>query len=284
MKTKIRDWRPKSRRVGLIKGMPEHLYHAGSELSSTGIKTMLDAPARYAYEKDNPRTSDAFDFGTAVHTLVLGAGSPFAIVDAADWRSAPAKERRDAARAAGQTPVLIEDYLRAQAAAESVRSHEVAGGLFMGGLPEVSGFTELADVPVRARFDYLSGCGNLVIDLKTTAQSVDPRRLSRVCSEFGYHVQASVYQRVLGALNGFLPEFLHVFVETKPPHLVTVVQLDQRALDAGSRAVDEGLARYRDAIGGKGFTGYPAVIHQISLPAWALHMGEPDVTNLVKEN
>ncbi|WP_280185169.1 hypothetical protein [Nocardia gipuzkoensis] len=81
---------------GLYAGVPEHIYHGDrNSLSSTGARRLLEVtPHRWRYEQDNPaRSSAAMDFGTAVHTLVLGTGAPLVDTGYDEWRSNDAKNR-----------------------------------------------------------------------------------------------------------------------------------------------------------------------------------------------
>ena len=66
--------------------VPESQYHADPALSYSGMKTLLDCPARFAWEREHGRPERAaYDFGHAAHQLVLGVGDPIAIIDADDF-------------------------------------------------------------------------------------------------------------------------------------------------------------------------------------------------------
>ena len=65
----------------LIGGISDTDYHAGPSLSSTGARKILDCPARFKWERDNPPPpKPAYDFGHLAHRLVLGEGSVIQIV------------------------------------------------------------------------------------------------------------------------------------------------------------------------------------------------------------
>ncbi|MBF6254456.1 hypothetical protein [Nocardia farcinica] len=64
---------------GLYAGVPEAVYHGDRRsLSSSGARRLLEVtPHRWRWEQDHPRpASDEMEWGSAVHTLVLGAGPP----------------------------------------------------------------------------------------------------------------------------------------------------------------------------------------------------------------
>ena len=57
-------------------------YHADDALSSTGAKALIECPAIYREQRDNPPVKDAFDFGHVAHRLLLGKGSEVAVYPA----------------------------------------------------------------------------------------------------------------------------------------------------------------------------------------------------------
>ena len=65
-------------------GVPEREYHADPAFSQSQAKVLLDSPAKYRWQRDNPPAPrDHFDFGHAVHAKVLGIGLDFWRIDAA---------------------------------------------------------------------------------------------------------------------------------------------------------------------------------------------------------
>src|SRR5690606_23433595 len=87
-------------------------------------------PARWRYEQDHPPApTPAMVLGTAVHSLTLGAGPKVVRVEHDDWRTSAAKAARAEADDAGYVPLLREDYARAEAMAQAVLDHPVAGAL-----------------------------------------------------------------------------------------------------------------------------------------------------------
>lgn len=261
--------------------MPEHTYLAdpvpGGSLSFSGAKALLppSCPALHKHQRDHGRPpKTAFDFGHSVHSLVLGVGEPLVVVDADDWRSKTAREQRDAAYAAGHTPLLAADYERAQTAAKAVSEHHIAGELFATGVGEQSLFwtDERHGVWRRARLDWQTFRGDrlIVVDLKT-CQSAEPGAIAKTVWQYRYHQQHAWYlggARALGLHDD--PAFLFVFVEVSPPHLVTVCELDGRAVAAGDAANQRALALYAECAATDTWPSYTTDIPLISLPPWAL--------------
>jgi hypothetical protein len=291
--------------AGIYRDMPEDVYHAdpvpGGSLSFSGAKKLLppSCPARYFYDRAHPpKPSPAMELGTAAHKLTLGAGSQIVVVDAGDWRTKAAQDEAKAARAAGKVPLLPFEYAQAEAMATAVREHPVAGRLFDPdyGAPEQSAFWQDPETGVwlRLRADWLPfadrGRRMIITDLKTTV-SAEPGSIAKSVWNFRYFQQDAWYSDGIRALGyDDDPAFVFVFVESAAPYLVTVIQLDDDARDAGRAANRKAIERYRDCMECGIWPGYdqdikrpfpgasPAPtaseIELISLPPWALRQLE----------
>lgn len=264
-------------RDGLVSDLDEREYHAGPELSSTGAKTILRAPALYQWQQEHPYHSDAFDLGNVVHGLVLGTGWDAVIVEADSWRGRSAQEARAQARAIGVVPILQADHNRAVNMAMAVARHPIAGPLFRGeGKSEASAFWTDNDTGVRcrARFDRLNP--GQIVDLKTAADA-NPVGFGRAVASFSYDLQAAWYQEAHHAVTGERPEFLHVIVEKNPPHLVSVIRLDDEALHIGALKAARARQVFADCTTTGEWPGYDStVIHPVGLPQWAVYEAEDE--------
>jgi len=271
--------------TAVIDGMPDGLYHAHPALSYSGAKLLLppSTPAHYRYDRDNPRPPKrAYDLGHAAHRIVLGVGAELVDIDADSYRTKAAQEDRDAAYDAGKTPLLPRERAAAQAMADAVRAHPLAGRLFSNGRPEVSLFwiDEQTGVPLRSRLDWLRdtqpGRVLIVPDLKTSHGSVHPDVLPRVVESYRYHLQHSMYENGITAC-GLAPDgvaFVLVFVEKEQPHAVNVVQLDQDAINTGRALNLRAIEIYRDCLQSGIWPAHPAEVHTIGLPRWAMRSEE----------
>lgn len=255
--------------------VPETEYHADpvpdGSLSVSGAKRLLPpgCPALFRHEQLNGRPpKQAFDFGHAVHSLVLGVGAPIVEIDAEDWRSKHAREQREEAYAAGNVPLLVADFTAAKAAAESVLSDPLAGPLFTDGTPEESWFWQDPTFGVwrRARTDYRRP--GMVVDLKTCA-SAEPVAIGKAVANFGYHQQHAWYVDAVRAVLDEDVTFRFVFVEKTSPYLVTVVDLDRPAVESGRRLNDRALELYAECLAFDSWPGYASDVLTVSLPRWA---------------
>lgn len=263
-----------------IYDIEEANYHADTELadnfgpslSSTDAKALLHAPALFQYRKQHREIKRVFDTGHAIHNLVLGVGAPVDVLNFPDRRSKAYKEAEAASREAGNTPILKRDWEPIQDAADAVLTHPVASKVLADGEPEQSIYAvdEETGVTMRGRVDWLRD--NAVIDLKTVGQSAHPWRFAKTAADLGYDIQAAWYYDIL-TKNGYPSDvpYLHVVVETAPPHLVSVVQLDDEAMAAGWAQARKALDLYKQCLDTDTWPGYPEEITPITLPAYHLN-------------
>lgn len=278
---------------GLYPGMDEATYHGdpvpsrlGGSLSNSGAKLLaFSTPAHFKWARDNGRPPKrAFDLGHAVHKYVLREGDELVIVektakdgtrlDADDYTTKSAQEHREAIRAEGKIPLLRKEDDQAQSMAASVLRHPVARILFDPdhGTPEVSGFWQDPETEVwqRLRVDWLPdarGRRLIVPDLKTS-NDADPTKFGKKAADFGYFMQHPFY---LGGLQhlGLADDdaaFIFVNVETAPPHLVSVVELDEDAVALGRQLIRQALRTYAECMGTDTWPGYSQHVELASLP------------------
>ncbi|MEU1506479.1 PD-(D/E)XK nuclease-like domain-containing protein [Kitasatospora sp. NPDC005748] len=263
--------------------MTNEEYHAdpvpGGSLSSTGARRLLapSCPARFQHERTHGRApKKAFDFGTAAHMQVLGAGPELVRINADEWRTAAVKAKVAEARERGAIPLKPAEWDQVHAMAAAIRRHPVASRLFApgSGLPEQSLFwvDQATAVWRRARLDWLphpTGGRLIVPDYKTTV-SADPRSIEKSVYDYGYYQQDPWYidgvRAVLGVEEAVM---VFVFQEKTAPYLISVVQLDPVAIRAGRRRNREAVATYQQCTATGQWPGYSDRVETVSLPPWA---------------
>lgn len=268
--------------------LTEAAYHAdpvvGGSLSSTGARTLLTCPARFAYDREHGRPDTAaFDFGRAAHTLVLGEGAPIVEIDAEDWRTKAAKEAAAEARDAGATPLLTKDAARVRAMADALRLHSVAGPLFdRPGKAEQSFVARDPEsgVMCRVRLDWMPDVDDdtrlICVDYKST-RDAHPAAFAKSMATFGYHQQAAFYLDALAWLqldHGLDSQFVFVAQEKEPPYLVTVGYPLAGALEWGRVLNRKARDVYRECTETGHWPGYSDAIEPLDLPGWLDHQYE----------
>lgn len=271
--------------------LPAVEYHSdpvpGGSLSSSGSRKLLppSCPALFHHwvthgEGYNP----VFERGHAAHAEVLGVGAAVVPIDAKDWRTKAAQAKRDEVRAAGQTPLLREEYEHVKAMAKALRSDPLAGELlnrFTGNVEQsLFWVDDESGVWRRAMLDYLPtepiGDQYIIWDYKT-CDSAAPGAISSSLANYGYAQQGAWY------LDGFdavasdhrcPAAYLLICQECQPPYLVTVVQPDPDAIMWGRRLNRKALDVYRECRQTDRWPGYSDRVLSVSLPNWATYQHE----------
>lgn len=282
---------------GVYYGLDAKIYHSQHEwLSWSRMKHLLppSTPAHFkASEKAGEERKRHFDLGKVVHTLTLGDGEEFTVVqakrrdkteyDATSYDSVAAQAHRDEIYAEGKVPILAHELEAAQAMAASIKAHPVASALLSNGNPEVSLFwiDPATGVKCRARIDWLpnavEGRRLIVPDLKTAATAA-PTEFAKAAANFAYFGQWTHYLDGVQALGlDADPAWLFVVVEKADPHLVSVNQfIDPDDLKLARAAVDHCRRLYRDCLAADHWPGYGDGINDLSLPTW-LHYQLEDI-------
>jgi hypothetical protein len=265
---------------GIYSGIPNDVYHsdptAYGSLSSSGARKILDkTPAHFRYDQTHPHHTDAFDMGTAAHSVILeGDHAGIVVVDAANWMSKAAKEARDEAHAKGLTPLLSKDYAQVLAMAEQIKTHKEAMYLLRDGLPEQSAFWQHeTGVWLRARFDWLPnhrGPGLLLADYKTSV-SADRHKFAKSAADYGYHQQAAFYIDAAKALGlSKDPGMAFVVQEKTAPYLVNVIELDEEAIATGRALNEKAIRLFQQCKLTDTWPGY-RMGEPVPLPKWAIY-------------
>ena len=271
---------------GIYSGIDERTYHGDrGSLSSSGARTLLnETPAEFiAKVNEPPNPKPQYDFGHGAHKMVLGEGSKLVRVDADDWRTKEAQERRKKAWAAGHVPLLKKDIDIAQRMAGKVFENRTAARLLERGQAELSGYWHDDATGVRLRFrpDFLPEIGGgrqIIVDYKT-AVSADPRHFERKLIDFGYHQQAAWYIDGLRETTGCEDAaFLFIVQQKTAPFLVSLCQLQPEAIELGRRQNRLAIDLYARCTADNSWPGYGDDIYQCGLPAWAAKQIEDQLT------
>jgi hypothetical protein len=277
--------------AGLHVDIPEARYHADDllhvpTLSSSVAREMLRSPLHgwTAHPRLNPdykpRESAAFDFGRAVHRVVLGKGGDYVAIpdellsDDGAIRSNAARKWVAEARAQGLTPLKSETIDQILTVSGAVMRHLREMGISLDpACSEVTALAEVDGVWCRARFDNLPERGNVFYDLKTTTDA-GPDAVIRAVENYGYDLQIAHYQAVLEAATGQRRRARLIFVEREPPYEISVVELlDDPNSEADWMAVARakaGQARrlWRDCLASNQWPGYPRAVQILGARGW----------------
>ena len=124
---------------------------------------------------------------------------------------------------------------------------------------------------LRCRPDWLRD--DQIVDYKTCA-SADLDSIQRDVARYGYHIQDAWYRAGFRALFGVQPMFRFIFQEKTAPYLITVIELDQTAVDIGKRLSEAAIWSYAECTASGIWPDYQAMAHaephlpEVSLPSW----------------
>lgn len=244
--------------------MPNPVYHARPELSSSQARTVFRSPRTYLHELNVKEAKRAYDVGEAAHTKILGVGNgtitypqehltPSGNVSTKAATLKWAEEQR----ALGLTPISPEDARLIDGMAEALLAEPKARALLEGARVEVSMFGTCpdTDVDIRARLDGWS-LSDVIFDVKTTRSS-DPVDVQYevVDRKRRYHAQLGHYDDT-ARLNGIEPQGVALlFVEKTAPFLPYVYELPEELLKAGRAFGRRAREIYREC---KLFDTWPA--------------------------
>lgn len=270
---------------GVVHELDEATYHAHPALSYSTGKHYLRSPAHYLHALNNRKERKEFDFGHAVHGLVLGTG--MGIVEIPESvlatngavSTTAAKEFIAVARADGKVPLKTDVFEKVQACAGAVLMNSEARELLeVEGEPEVSLFATDPEtgVEIRGRVDYLPAESSLErtrpIDLKTTINAT-PRKIVRAIVDFDYDLQAAMYRRLVHLTRGDeVGPMVQIYVETEAPYGVQVIELaDEGWIRGGDLKLETILARHAECVEAGAWPGYEAETNILAPPIWYLN-------------
>lgn len=253
-------------------------------LSSGAIRKMLERTPRHAFcehprlggQRDE-RSSPVMTLGTVVHSLILGAGREFVVIDADSYRTKAAQEQRDAASAAGLTPIIRDQYDKARAMAASA-SRELSkiplvSDALVSGRPEIVAIWREGDIWCRSMMDLCPTAIDAegwwtIYDLKTTQMALDPNTIARHLISNGYDVQSAFYSRGLEALLGPAARvrFRFLFVESDAPHLCAAFVGSGEMQTTGEQKVIAGISIWQRCIATNDWPGYSTDVLRLEPP------------------
>lgn len=264
------------------------IYHADMlrevpTLSSTLARLIIARSPLHAWAAHprlnpdwQPVERKTFDIGTAAHKAVLGIGPDIvAIPDdllaangAASTKAAKAFIAE--AREAGQVPLKpLEVQLIDEMA---TRARELLDQAGVGALdPERSELTALAEIDgvwCRSMIDNAPlDPAHPLYDFKTTTDA-NPEACMRAVINYGYDMQAAHYVATWKAATGEDRSFRFIFQEKEPPFELSVIELDEEAMQMAGRKLKRARELWRQCLESGRWPGYPRGVHRLSLPAW----------------
>jgi hypothetical protein len=256
--------------------IPGDDYFDLDAFSASTAKVLISrspAHARVGYRK---KPTKAMDRGDIIGRLLLGAGKDYEVVNAENWTTKAAREKRDEIRSRGLVPVLHDDLEDYHTAAETIRVKLADRGLILDGLSEQAitwtEHTDLGDVTCKGRFDHVWPDFGTIIDLKVTADA-SPAFVERNAENLGYAIQAAAYTRALAQLKPDLAGkigFAFIFAEAEEPYALNISEPDGIFQEIGERRWLRAVREWARCIKENHWPSYGTAVNPITSPSWAL--------------
>lgn len=249
--------------TALIERSPLHAHHLHPRLGKAG----------------NEATTRG-EIGSAVHALVLG-GAPIQYVSSVvrksgpekgqpfeptDWMTSDAKEQRDAIRAAGGIPLLLNQRTLVETVAGQAK--ELLERRFGAGRTEQTMLWHKGDVWRRGRSDWLSDCGGFDVDLKTCDNAEQLAWIKSTLFSGGYDIQGALRVDGHEVLGGRTRDIVFLLVELEAPYATSLVALSTNAVESARRDIEHAARKWRRCLDSGVWPGYGDEIVYAEPPPW----------------
>lgn len=220
------------------------------------------------------------DEGEVIHSLLLGTAAPVSVVKADNWRTKAAQEQRDAARAAGHTPLLERQYEGILTASTRIMAQLEGFGIAFSGLSEHAieweEPTQYGPVLCRGKLDHWRP--PQIIDVKKI-RSADPRTCAAHVERYGYHIQRAAYTSGIAKVHVDLAgrlDFVVVFVEIEPPYAVFPCRLDAVFAARGEQLWQRAVNLWALCMRDDRWPSYTDTIATLDAPGWLVAQMEAE--------
>lgn len=248
-------------------------YHAHDSLGSSSLKQILQTKAHFKAYKEGliEFSSKAFDIGTAAHSAVLEkdfAGyveGPDVNKNTKIWKAFVAENPEKIVL----KPSEMKDI---KGMFDAFFANELARKILKDGQPEVSYFTELNGLEVKARLDFFieHGDESYIVDYKT-AQSATPREFMNAVFRYHYDLSAAHYMNVVEEVTGKRPkDFIWIVQEKTAPYAINIFRASDDVIYNGNIKCEKAMKRILEAKESGSYPAYEEKITEIELPEWAV--------------
>ena len=220
-------------------------YHTLPAVSSHWLIEMLNSPAacwRKYLDPERPaeEPTDAMRFGTLVHGLALTPNQfkwEFAVMNC-ERRSKADRARWEWIQAQGLIPIRPAELDKARAIVAALQASPEARKLLRGGKKERTIVQPRAAglLPLKGRLDIHHESKRQIIELKTT-WNLDS--IETAMTRYRYPLSAAFYRNLVRGQS-----VIFVFVQTREPYEITVLDMDKAQLQAGREQWQTALARF----------------------------------------
>lgn len=247
----------------MVNRSPLHAYHA-HRLLGGGDKEREETKAQ-----STGKILEAFVFGAKM--------DKFVIIDAENYKTKLAQEKRDDAFANGLTPVLADDFAKFRDASLTITSRlRDQGIVFNGGETQKLVEWSCKDIGANCKgyLDYFQD--GIIWDFKTTGDA-SPSKVVRQFVDMGYDIQFAAYT---DGIESTMPElagrsrFLFAYAETEAPYAVQIYEPDGMMKNLGHGKWTWAKHKWTQCLEENKWPGYFSGIGQLSPLPWQMTESE----------
>lgn len=190
-----------------------------------------------------------------------------------DFRTKEAKAWRDETESNGLVVLKQDQFDTAEAQLRAIKAKPEAAELLDGAQYQVA-FRHKTAYPFASKglIDILPNDGETIVDLKTCEPSAleSKRSLRRYIYDWLYHVQAGAYCEGYSIASGEeRTRFVFIFITSKPPFRVAVVELPFSAISFGSDIYRAQAKRFAECLERNHFPSIWDGTTELDLPEYA---------------
>lgn len=248
-----------------------------------GMPATQDGEADDQGEGEAERDTEALTAGKIIHKLLLGKGCEIQVVKADNFRTKAARETRDAATAAGRTPIIERKYDAIVASVLTIRKRLADFGILFDGESEVAlEWDEMGGVgPVRcrARMDHIRFRDGVVYDVKKI-RAATRKQCEKHMVEYGYHTQRAAYVSALEKLRPELVgrvDMVFLFMEVEPPYAILPGRCDGILREIGENRWSRAVHVWERCLLQNRWPSCAQDIVQLTAPPWAMRQDEEEL-------
>jgi hypothetical protein len=259
-------------------------YHKRPGLSSSIASILVEQSPLHAraahpmFGGESEGHTKATARGSVCHTLALGKGARYEVLDFEDFKTKDARAARDAATAAGLVPILKDAHDEAIIIVARATENLRRRGIEFDGESElvIEWYESSPSGPVLCRcmldHSWIGGGAARILDLKFVGNAA-PAAVERSAENFGYAVQAAAYRRAVTALDPGLAgrvDFLFAFAEVEKPYEMNLSRPDGTFRELGERRWIRAVEAWGACLLTDKWPGYGSGVNTLSPPAWAM--------------
>ena len=224
-------------------------YYNRKELSNSDIQLLLKSPLHYI-RKGERKTTDAMQFGSAFHCLVLEPKRFNELYVVCDISLATKEGKQFKEENQDKTLIKQAEYEKMQFMRDAVFGHPLSFILNGNIETEKEIYFNYNDVDCRCKIDMLNYSINTVVDLKSIADC----RNAEKAVQYDYCTQGVFYTEAAEITYNDKYDFVFIFVEKESPYGVKFIQMSEDTIQRGREKIADAIEIYKSI--DKRFIGY----------------------------